>query len=434
MKITLHTSDQPYFQEKWTDHALPLLVRITERHGALIRKLVFSHADLDNGLYFCRILSTMPLLQELTLHRITLGNVDANDANPVMLSKLNKLTVSTCHWNIFQFFMTAPIKELQITNKFGYVDAQQREIYMKFLEASDKLESIELDLMSYAKTFNVPLSSEICLKLKRLQYLTFSPSYEISDIDRNFGTFLESQCASLTELELNYVSPDNVKIIFTKLTLLEKLRLNAAVLPDQREFYGSFKQMHRLKELILHDDIASEVAVKEILVNCCNLETLTAHYDPGHYIPNLLTFMAANNPKLKNLSLDSLSVVMPPQVKFNHLKFLHIQTCHSLENVIKFLANNAAIETLSFTFADDSIIPDDAFVDALLNQYNLQHLIVDAGQIALNAILDKVNVDYGTLKTLEMRPLTWKRDPVRIEFPEDKSEWQAKQLLIKQEK
>lgn len=434
MSITLHSNNQPYSHETWTHDAMDLLMQATAKHGPLIRKLIFKHAEFENIRDFCSVLSSMPLLHELTLNRVKFKvEEDITNEKQAMLSKLNKLTVNTCDWNIFKFFMTAPIKELQISNRFSIVDVQQRETYMKFLEASDKLESIELDLMSYAKTFNIPMDRNIRFKLRRLKYLSFSPSYEIDNIDRNFGTFLESQASSLTELNLNYVSPNVTKIIFTKLKVLEKLRLNAVVLPNNTEFYGCFKKMNHLKELILHDDIASDIAVKEILVNCCNLETLTAHYDPLHYISNLLTFIAANMPMLKNLSLDTLSVVMAPEVRFNHLKFLHIQTCINLENLIKFLNNNAVIETLSLNLADELIIPDDAILEALLNRSSLHHLIVAAGDSALNTIYSKIKVDYRKLKSLELRPLTKPGDRVFIKFPDDKLDWQPKELLFKYE-
>lgn len=427
MKIVLHTSNEPYIKETWTDNAIHLLATVTAKHGSHIRRLIFVHADIECAKDFSSILGSMPLLRELTLSRVKFNiEEDFTKDKHFVPSKLNKLTVNTCDWNIFHFFMSSPIKELKIANKFAFVDVKQRAAYVQFLVASTKLESIECDLMAYAKTFQTQMDGNISFKLKRLKYFSFSPSYEFDEIDRNFGTFIESQAASLTELDLNYLSPNTVKTIFTKLKCLVKLRLNAVVLPNDSEFYGSFKQMPNLRELTLHDDIPSEVAAKQILVNCCNLETLTANHDPCDYIPNLLAFLAANTPMLKNLSLDTMSVAVPAEAKFNHLKFLHIQTCSDLPNLTKFLSNNVTIETLSLNFSDDSIVPvdADAYVDVLLNQSNIQHFIVAAADIILNAVYKQINNNSKNLKTLELRPLTTAADKILVAFPKDKSEWQ----------
>lgn len=435
MSITLQVSDRPYAYETWTDNAINFLCKAAEKHGTFVRKLTFQNAEIENAKDFRGMLGNMPLLHELTMRRVKVNiEDDSANENQVVLNKLNKLTVLTCDWNIFKFFMASPIKELQISNKFAIVDVGQHATYMKFLEAAAKLESIEFDLTSYGKTFRTQIDGKVGFQLKRLKYLSFSPSYGMDDIDRNFGRFLESQASSLTELELNYVSPDNVKIIFTKLLHLQKLRLNAVVLPNNNEFYGPLKKMPHLKELTLHDDIPSEVAVKEILVNCSNLETIIARHDPGHYISNLLEFMAANTPMVKNLSLDSLPVEISPEVKFHHLKFLHIQTCVNLENLIKFLNSNAVIETLSFHLADESIILDDAILDALLSQSNLQHLKVAAGDITLNAIYKKIKVDYRNLKSLELRPLTSAAKKFFVKFPIDQSEWQPSEYIFGNQK
>lgn len=421
MSITLHSINQPYSNETWTSEAVSLLVQITAKHGALIRKLVLKNAEFENITDFYNVLSRMPLLHELVLIRIKFDVAEHTNNEKqiwhINLNNLNKLSVNTCDWNIFQFFMTSPIKELKITNRFALVDAQQKETFMQFLQASTKLEFMEFDFMSYAKTFQTPMDREFGFKLKRLKYLSFSPSYDIHDIHKNFGTFIESQSSSLTELELNYVAPNIIMIIFTKLQNLEKLRLNASVLPNNTEFYIPFKKMQLLKELTLHDDIASEGAIKQVLLNCYNLETLTAHHDPHHYITNLLTFMAANNPMMKRLSIDTLPVEILPEMKFNHLKFLDIQTCNGLDNVVKFLHNNPVIETLSFNMPGEFIAPDDAVVADLINKTNLQHLIIEGDDNALSMMYNKINVNYRKLKSLELRsPSTQAGNKVLIKF------------------
>lgn len=416
--ITLHSIDtinQRYVNETWTDNAIDLLLQITGRHGTSVRSLVLVNGEFASQHDFLSVLSCMPLLNELVVIRVkvNLAN-DYINKNGTMLSELNKLTVHTCNWNIFKFFMASPVKELRISNKFTFVDDQQRLAYMNFLDAATRLEFIEFDYASHGKTFRIEVGHKTGLKLQRLKYLSFSPSFE-NDIDRNFGLFLESQAASLTELNLNYVSPDIIKIIFTKLKHLEKLRLNAVVLPTEKAFYGSFGQMLHLKDLNLHDDIPSEVSVKEILVNCGNLETLTAEYDPGQYVSNQLTFMAANNPMLKSLALDALPNDIPPEAKFNHLKVLHIRTCLNFENVIKFLNSNDTVETLSLNLHTETT-PDDAALDALLNRPNLLHLKITAAVTILREIYDKIKLDYKKLESLEMRPVSSTADNVFIHF------------------
>ncbi|KAJ6648542.1 hypothetical protein Bhyg_03772 [Pseudolycoriella hygida] len=384
IKITLHSREQPYFLEKWAENAIDLLVQIAARHGPNIRNLVLYQAEIKNSSDFSSILSSMPLLNEVVLNGVKVNKADDfTGGNEAFLSKLNKLTVRTCDWNIFKFFTSTPIRELKISNKFVLVDIQQREIYMRFLQASQQLESIDLDLMSYAKMFATALDDAICLKLKRLKYSSFSPSYDIDNIDSNFGTFLELQGSSLTELELNYVHPTTIKIIFTKLKVLEKLRINSVALPTESSFYASFKKMPKLKELILHDNIPCELAVKEILVNCVNLETFSARHDTYGFLHNILNFMAANNPAVKSLSLDSLPEIISPE----------------------FLNNNPTVETLSLNMDIPGVILDHVTLEALLSHPNLQHLVVAADEIALSGIHDKMKSDYRNFKSIDLRLL-----------------------------
>ncbi|KAJ6648535.1 hypothetical protein Bhyg_03765, partial [Pseudolycoriella hygida] len=170
IRITLHSSKQPYYLEKWTENAINLLMRVAVRHGPYIRKLVLTNAEIKNSCDFSSILSSMPLLNEVVLNRVKVDEVDDfTGGNEALLSKLNKLRISTCDWDIFKFFISTPIRELQVSNRFASVDIQQREYYMPFLESSQRLESIELNLMSYAKTFSISLDGAICLKLKRLK-------------------------------------------------------------------------------------------------------------------------------------------------------------------------------------------------------------------------------------------------------------------------
>lgn len=418
----LHSPDEIW--KKNSVQITNLLVQVSAKHGSQIRKLVLNHVEFNNPVDFYKVLSNMPLLNDLVLSRVKINLDDVTYGENVTFSKLNKLTVNTCDWKIFEFFMTSPIKELNITNKFALVDDQQLKTYMRFLEACDKLESIEFDLMAYAKTFLNQMDSKISFKLKRLKYLSFSPSYEMGDIDTNFGTFLQSQASSLKELDLNYTLPSVIKIIFTKLKVLEKLRLHATFLPDNENFYCSFTNMPHLKELTLHDDIPSKIAVKEILRNCKNLETLTAIHDANEHISRILPFIAVHCPLIKNLSLDFLSLASV-DVKFQHLKFLHI---HSTDNLFTFLSNNTTIEKLSLNLLTENYIPDDAILEALLNQSNILHLTVTAGYITLQTIYMKVKADYRKLKSLELRQLTKPVPNVLIQFPNDKSKWQPSDL------
>ncbi|XP_037031140.1 uncharacterized protein LOC119070765 isoform X1 [Bradysia coprophila] len=431
INVRLHStdsSDQRYVNETWTDNAIELLLQIAGRHGSSVRRLVLQNGEFENPDDFCSIFRCMPLLNELIIVRVKVNvRDDFVNENRSMLSELNKLTVHTCNWNIFKLFMASPVKELLIANKFTFVDDQQRAAYMNFLAAATELESIEFDYAAFGKTFRNEVDGNTSLKLQRLKYLSFSPVFE-DDINRNFGLFLESQAALLTELDLNYTSSDIVKIIFTKLKHLAKLRLNAVVLPTDTAFYGSFRSMLHLKHLNLHDDIPSDVCVKEILMNCGNLETLSVMHDPGLYVSNLHTFMAANTPMLKSLSLNALPAEISPEAKFNHLKFLHINACPSYHNLIKFLDNNDTVETLSMTLNTETV-PDDTILLALLNRPNLAHLIVTTVFSELNAIYGKIKLDYQKLKSLELR-MAGTDDYVLIRFPNDKSKWQPKQLKM----
>lgn len=410
-------------------HAMALLVQISSKHGKQIRKLALSLAEFENPKYFYKILNNMPLLAELEVNSVKLLMGDFTLETPLTMRHLTTLTVNASDWNLFSYFMASTIRNLKISNKFMYVDSQQRQTYIRFLEASDKLESMEFDLMSFAKTFHTQLNSKILFKLKRFKCLVFSPDYDTGDVYMNFATFLESQALSLKELELNYVLPSITQIIFTKLKILEKLRLNSVSLPGRNEFYNQFKTMSRLKELTLHDAITSDIAVTEILAKCPNLETLNAQHDPMMHIPNLLSFIAVHNPKIKCLSLDYLLVAVPSQ--FKHLKFLHIETCLNFEFLIAFLRNNASIETLSLSLVEDETVPDEPTIDALLDQPGLQNLRIRACDNTLKAIYNKVKIDYKKLKSLELTMLTRRTiDNILIKFPNDKSEWVPRNNLF----
>lgn len=151
MNITLHSTDATnhrYVNETWTDNAIDLLLQVIERHGTSVRKLVLVNGQFDNPIDFCTIFTCMPLLNELIIIRVKVNaSDDFVNENRSTLSELTKLTVHTCNWNIFKFFMASPVKELQISNKFTFVDDQQRLAYMSFLDVATKLESIELHRM-----------------------------------------------------------------------------------------------------------------------------------------------------------------------------------------------------------------------------------------------------------------------------------------------
>ncbi|KAJ6648545.1 hypothetical protein Bhyg_03775 [Pseudolycoriella hygida] len=423
ISITLHSRDY-----MWTYKPINLLVQIAARHGPNIRKLALSNADIENSSDFSSILSSMPLLNEVVLNRVKVDEVDDfTGGNEAFLSELNKLTLSNCYWIVFKFFKSTPIRELQISNDVDFENVQQSEYYMQFLQGSQRLESIEVKSMRSAQTFKTTLDGAICLKLKRLKYWSIRPMYDIKNIDSIFGTFLEAQASSLTELELEYVHPTIVKIIFTKLKVLEKLTINGKMLPSESSFYASFKKMPKLKELVLRDHITCELAVKVILANCANLETFSFRGEPISFLDNILNFMAANNPAVKSLSLPE---IISPELKFHHLKFLHVSDYETFENLLQFLNYNPTVETLSLSFYKTGGILDDSTLEALLSHPNLRHLVVTADYIALNDIYDKIKSDYRNLKSMDLRS-HGEDNGTLIRFPNDKAQWKPLDKIIK---
>ncbi|KAJ6648541.1 hypothetical protein Bhyg_03771 [Pseudolycoriella hygida] len=407
-----------------TDRSIDLLVQIAARHGPNIRKLVLSTAEIKNSSDFSSILSSMPLLNEVVLDRVKVDKVDDfTGGNEAFLSKLNKLTIYECNWNIFKFFKSTPIREFEISNDLVFENIQQSEYYKRFLQASQRLESIEVNSMYFDRTFKTTLDGAICLNLKRLKYSSISLTYEIENIDSIFGTFLEAQASSLTELELEYVNATMIKIIFTKLKVLEKLTIHWMVPPSESSFYASFKKMPKLKELILYVEIPCGLALKEILANCPNLETFRLRGDPFRCIDNVLIFMAANNPAVKSLSTTSLPEIIPSELKFYHLNFLHVETCNTFENLLQFLDNNPTVETLSLNLHSTRDIVDDSTLEELLSYPNLRHLVVAADYIALNAIYDKIKSDSRNLKSIYLRSHRVEDSGTLITFPNDKAQW-----------
>ncbi|KAJ6648540.1 hypothetical protein Bhyg_03770 [Pseudolycoriella hygida] len=284
-----------------------------------------------------------------------------------------------------------------------------------------------LHIFSYLDGKSLKNSALVC---KWLKCTSPDHTYDIKDIS-NFGTFLETQASSLTELDLNYVEPAIIKIIFTKLKVLEKLTIRAMTITSESSFYASFKKMPKLKELILRGDILCKF--KEILANCAYLETFSLRDNHFCYLDldNILIFMAAKNPAVKSLSLDSLPKRISRELKFCHLKFLHVETCETFENLLQFLENNTTVETLSLNLYRRRDIIDDFTFEALLSHPNLRHLVVEGDTFELNRIYDKIKSDYRNLKSIDLRSDSMQDSRALIRFPNDKAQWKPVDKIFK---
>lgn len=418
------------------DRSNELLVQILCTHGTQIRKLVFNQKVKRFTVpFFPRfiqdfndILSNVPYLVEIELNDLKFNDdMFPIEKIPVTLRNLKKLTINRSYWHLFEFFMESPIRELTIHSDLMYEDSDQYNAYIRFLEASDKLESIELDDLAYCYTFHLPLRNTFRFKLKKIKCLKYiNNTAKDEDLSQNFSAFLESQGSSLKELEFRDVPSSTIKTIFTKLNALEKLTLNFACLPSHKEYYDQLRTVATLTKLEMNNlygsygTISHDQQIKGILSKCPNLEDWEGPYcyDTEKHNFKLLPFIATHNPKIRILAMPNFSMLIPLEAKFPHLEELLIHGLINFEFLVAFLSINATtVKTLELWLSQRQVIPNDTIVEALLDRCNLHHLVIGADANMLEAIHINIKTEYKQLKSLELHEM-FKDKKIVIKFPQ----------------
>lgn len=420
MSVTLSSSNYP--------NAVELFTQICVQHGSQIRKLSLVEADFKRVNELYDILSSLPLLEVLEISRTKFTLPACEELSciqPVQIRKLKSLKVDRSNWILFQYSIGSQITSLATT---GTVIRPGKKWLINFLEASTKLESIEFDFVAFSNVFQSRLVGNFPFKLRRFKYISYSYSSENAEIDENFERFLESQAPSLQELVIGYASAGIVATIFLKLKFLKKLRINSVSLPHNQEFYDGLKPSLSLTEVTCHDIVLDETAARGFLGNCPNLESLKAIHDSVGVISSNLQFIARHNPKLKALSIETLGAQLKPEVRFGSLKFIHLQHVEDVKVLLSFLGSNSTIETLSVReVVEENLI--DEFVEALLGHPNVNYLRLGGSFEAIKKIYDKIKVDYGKLKSLELNLILENGTEVptaMLKFPDDPANWDVK--------
>lgn len=414
-------------------NSVEMFVDITLHHGSHVRVLILHKADFHNPKDFCDILRNVRLLEELEVSRTSFDLSEDDDdfeveaaynVRPVKLKHLKIIKVVYSSWKLFQYLIGSQITTLLAST--AQVRKSERESLISFLEASQKLEYIEIDREGFERIFTTSFSRDFPFKLKNFKFFSYTFKSEVNQVDANFIAFLESQASSLEELTFEYSSREILQTIFTKLKNLRKLKLNSNSLPTDKEFYDQLEPFEYLKEFDADDRIQNETAAMGILRNLPNLEILRVECDPNDVISEILPFIAYNNPDLRTLQIDSLKANHAIDVKFEYLEEFHVFLFKDADILLSFIRNNPTITTLKVKWVYEQSFIDDV-LDALMSETSVKHLKLGCKLDTARAIYDKIKHDHRNLRSLELR---FKADSIErisyIEFPEDPSKWELK--------
>jgi hypothetical protein len=210
------------------------------------------------------------------------------------------------------------------------------------------------------------------------------------------------------------------------------LKLNANTLPLDKEFYDQMTPFDFLTEFHVDDRIPNEDAARGMFINFPNLETLNVNCDPHGIVSNILPFIAVNNSRLKNLSIDTMKVQQDPELHFRHLEVLSVFLFKKISYLIEFLKHNPTVHTLNVNWIYDHIFIDEV-IDKLMHETKLKHLKFGGRLETMRALYDKIKMDSNNLKSLE---LNFKTDNVhhllKFELPLDPMNWDSKWISLGQ--
>lgn len=408
--------------------SIEMFVELSSHLGQQVETLIIQKAEFRNAIDFRDIMRNFPMLKQLEIHRTTFKwpeNEENQTIHPVNMKHLDTIKVVYSSWSFFQYLVGTQITSLIAST--AQVRPSERDNLINFLEASERLESVEMDREGFERIFQTNFTRPFPFKLKKFKYFSYTFKSEVNQLDENFISFLETQAASLEDLQLEYSSREILQEIFTKLVNLRKLKLNANSLPMDKEFYDQLKPFKYLKEFDADDRIPNEDAARGILKNCPNLEILIVECDPNDVISEIFPFIAAHNPKLRVLRIDSLKAQYKPEVRFKRLEVLHVFLFKDDVMLVSFLRNNPTVTTLKIKW-----VYEQEFIEVtlheLLSKTNVQHLIIGGKQDTMKAVYEKVKTDRKNLKTLE---LSFKTDngvmqTSKFDFTDDPPAWNAR--------
>lgn len=404
--------------------AVKLFPEVSCRFGSQIRSLTFNECEFVLGEHFCGLVKNLPLLEELEVvrskfHQVIEARLDK--LQPVALKKLKTLKFDKSSWSLFQCLVGTQVKHLKIAP--AILSFNERPYLINFLQACHDLESIEVVPPAFTRIFETDFRNKMSFKLKSFKCIQVLP-FDDQEASENFSDFLTSHAATLTELQLNYLTPALLKTILTKLKVLKKLRINSTSLPVDKEFYDQFIAVKSLRELTLHDEISDEEAVKGILRIATNLEVLKSIHDARGLISNLIPFLSLHNQCLKALHVETLKLASTSI--FDAIESLHVESIDDIDSVVNFIKSNPTIETLSFGRIKAGQ-PIEDVVKKLLEIESLQHLKFTGSFECSKEIFAHLKVYYKKLKSLELNVIYDKGSKYLLfNLPEDPCRWDSR--------
>lgn len=245
--------------------------------------------------------------------------------------------------------------------------------------------------------------TEYPFKLKKFKITSHLCRYYATNEDDVFvRNFLEIQANYLQDSNCNMTCATNVKdalvlaVIFSQLKCLKKLKLNAALLPKEPEFYNHLELLESLTELEVSHSFPNEFAVKSVLKNLPNLEILSAV--ECDKTPNIMSFIAVKTLKLQNLHIMKLN--KKSCVVFLNLKHLHVEFPENFETLHNFLNRNPSVTNLSINLDDN--IDVITVVDGLMGRTSINHLKCKGNYKILKALFGKIKTDSKNLHSIEL--------------------------------
>lgn len=405
-------------------NAAESFVQIIACHGSQIREMVLRDVNFRSFDEFHQILKNVPLLESLEIERLRFNQVGKpSDIKTVTLKKLQTLKIDGSSWAVFQHLIGTQITSL--TTLQSVVVPTEREYFINFLKASEKLESIELDFYAFVRVFEQELPEKLSFKLRKLRFLSYQ--IDLHEVDEVFNKFLIAQASNIEELELNIISLKVVETILGKLKCLKRLRLHSSSLSTDKEFYDFLKPIKSLKEVEAHDEFLHENAAKGLLGICPNLESLKAVHDPTGIFSNLLPFISLYNPKLKSLSIDKMENEIDMDMKFKNLEMFHVYIVDDIEVLLSFIKANPSIATLSCGCPAAKKFTSEV-LEKFMNETSLKHLKFESNYETIEAIFNKIKVDYKKLKSLQLTEIhDYRRGTsLTFNFPNDPLKWEGK--------
>jgi hypothetical protein len=312
--------------------ALDDFIRILSKFGGNLRSLKLNDCTLDN-LSFTRIFENLPKLEHLTLKSINFIQ-SSYSCSPIHLQSLKRLRLEVSSWKILDFIDA----KLEVLEVIGFSSNTLGPL-TNFMKKQNKLKVLELGKQSYEELFKAP-PVKFPFELKELKLSTCFDSFEFlhPQLPVNFHAFIQDHCQQIEVFNsMNLLQPMILQTVFKTFTSLKELEINVSTLPNDDEFYRSFKHMKFLKALILHGEFGSSVAAEVLLTNCTEIETLEVISDESILI-TLLPLVSICNAKLQRLSMFTFKSFCSDTV-FEALKALEIvwiqpEDCEALRTFI----------------------------------------------------------------------------------------------------